>query len=35
MIKAVMLDEDFSPYLTGGSNLISIIESGSEFTRLP
>lgn len=27
MIKAVMLDEDFSPYLTGGSNLISIIES--------
>ena len=26
----VMLDEDFSPYLTGGSNLISIIESGSE-----
>jgi hypothetical protein len=33
VIKAVMLDEDLSPYLTGGSNLISIIELGSE--RLP
>ena len=34
MIKAVMLDEDFShytlPYLTSGSNLISIIESGRD-----
>lgn len=28
--KTNMLDEDFSPYLTGGSNLISIMESGSE-----